>query len=55
MFESPITYLFQTLNQSHQYNTRATNNEQLEFPSTQITHCGTYSFRKKAAEGWNEI
>ena len=37
------------------YNTRTTNNYQLDFPTTRTTHYGTYSFRKKAAEAWNQI
>ena len=55
--ESIYNEMFHTLNQNHHYNTMATSNYQLDFPpiQTQTTHYGTYSFRKKAAEAWNEI
>ena len=43
------------LNQNNNYNTRPANNYQPDFPPTQITHYGTYSFRKKASEPLNEI
>ena len=47
--------MFHTLNQKHHYNTRAANNYELDFRPTRTTHYETYSFRKKAAEAWNEI
>ena len=47
--------MLHTLNQKHHYNTRAANNYQFDFPATRTTHYGTYSFRKKAAEAWNEV
>ena len=47
--------MFQTLNQNHNYNTRDANNYQRDFPPTRTTHCEIYSFRKKAAEVWDEI
>ena len=30
-------------------------NYKLDFPPTRTTHYETHSFRKKAAEAWNEI
>ena len=53
--ESTFHEMFCTLNQNHNYRTRAVNNYQFNFPPTRTTHYGTYSFRKKAAETWNEI
>ena len=47
--------MFHTPNQNHHFNTRTANNYQLDFPPTRTTHYGTYSFKKKAGEAWNEI
>ena len=46
--------MFHILNQNNNYNTRAANNYQLDFPPTRTTHCGIHSVRKKAADAWNE-
>ena len=43
------------LNQSHNYNTRAANNNQHDFLPTRTRDYETCSYRKKAVEAWNEI
>ena len=43
------------LHQSHNYNIRAANNNQHDFLQTRTRDYETCSYRKKAAEAWNEI
>ena len=47
--------MFLTLNQNHNYNTRAATNHLLDTPKILTVHCGKNAVRSKASDSWNYL